>query len=144
VRAELVAVDCPLKWFVDDLRRVRTVVHRDWLHVRILDVPAALSARRYAVDGELCLGVADGFRPGPETDGRFTVTARAGQGACGPAAGEPDLVLDIAALGSLYLGGVRATDLAAAGLVTQRTPGALARADALFGWPTAPFCPTHF
>jgi hypothetical protein len=47
-------------------------------------------------------------------------------------------------LGSLYLGGVRASELALAGLVTQRTPGALQRADALFGWPVAPFCPTHF
>jgi predicted acetyltransferase len=144
VHAEQVPVDCLLRWWVVDLRQVRTTVHRDWLHVRILDVPAALTGRRYPVDGELRIEVSDGFRPGPATDGRFGLAVRDGEGRCEPTAAEPDLVLDIAALGSLYLGGVRATDLAAAGLVTERTTGALARADALLGWPSAPFCPTHF
>jgi predicted acetyltransferase len=144
VRAELVPVDCPLRWWVTDPRQVRTVTLRDWLHVRVLDVPAALTARRYAVDDGLTIGVCDTFRPGPATDGRFVVAARHGEGRCERTGDEPDLTLDIAALGSMYLGGVRATELAAAGLVTQRTPGALARADALFGWPAAPFCPTHF
>jgi predicted acetyltransferase len=144
VQVEQVPVDCPLKWWVTDLRQVRTTVHRDWLHARILDVPAALAARRYAVDDELRIEISDAFRPGPATDGRFVVGASGGEGRCEPTADEPDLTMDIAALGSLYLGGVRATDLGAAQLVTAHTPGALARADALFGWPIAPFCPTHF
>jgi predicted acetyltransferase len=144
VRVGLVAVDCPLRWWVADPRAVCTVRYRDWLHARIVDVPAALSARRYAADGDLTVEVTDAFRPGPATDGRFGLAARDGEGRGEPSSRPPDLSLDVAALGSMYLGGVRATDLAAAGLVTAHTPGALARADALFGWPIAPFCPTHF
>jgi predicted acetyltransferase len=144
VRAELVPVDTPLRWWVTDPREVRAVEQRDWLHVRILDVPAALAARRYAADGELVVDVTDPFRPDPTTQGRFALSVRDGAGECGTTARSPDLELGVAALGSLYLGGVRATQLAAAGLVRERVPGAAARADALFGWPVAPFCPTHF
>jgi predicted acetyltransferase len=144
VKAELVPVDCPLRWWLTDLRRVSTVQLRDWLHVRLLDVPAALAARRYAADGELVVEVVDGFRSGPATEGRFALAASGGAGRCEPTSRPADLVLDVAELGSLYLGGVKASELARAGRVDERTPGALVRADALFGWPVAPFCPTHF
>jgi predicted acetyltransferase len=144
VNVELVPVDCPLRWWLTDPRRVATVQLRDWLHVRVLDVPAALAARRWAADGEVVLEVTDGFRPGPATDGRFALAVRDGEGRCEPTSRPADVVLDVAELGCLYLGGVRATELARAGRVGERTPGALARADALFGWPVAPFCPTHF
>jgi hypothetical protein len=34
--------------------------------------------------------------------------------------------------------------LAAAGLVDEHAPGAVARADALLAWPAAPWCATWF
>jgi predicted acetyltransferase len=144
VKVELVPVDCPLRWWLTDPRRAETVRLRDWLHARILDVPTALAARRYATDGELVVEVVDDFRPGPATGGRFALAVRDGEGVCAPTTREPDLALDVAELGSLYLGGVRATELAQACRIDERTTGALARADALFTWPVAPFCPTHF
>ncbi|MDR0360502.1 MAG: sterol carrier protein domain-containing protein [bacterium] len=49
-----------------------------------------------------------------------------------------------AELATCYLGGNRLTVLAAAGRVTERRSGALARADAMFGWPVAPWCPLVF
>jgi hypothetical protein len=39
---------------------------------------------------------------------------------------------------------VSASTLARAGRLVERTPGALTRADALFGWDPAPWCPYVF
>ena len=47
-------------------------------------------------------------------------------------------------LASAYLGGVTVHELAAAGHVEERTPGAVARADAMFRTPLPPFCPEVF
>ena len=51
---------------------------------------------------------------------------------CTATTAEPDVVLGLAQLGSIYLGGVRAEQHAAAGTVEERTPGAIARVDAMF------------
>ena len=56
----------------------------------------------------------------------------------------PDLELGIAALGSLYLGGHTAWTLAQAGLVDERTDGALQRAGLMFGTDRPAHCGTHF
>jgi predicted acetyltransferase len=48
------------------------------------------------------------------------------------------LALDVRALGSLYLGGVNAATLAAAGRITEQSPGAAVAADALLRSPIAP------
>lgn len=144
VRAELVPVDCPLRWWLTDPRQVHVTEHRDWLHARLLDVPEALAARRYRGDGELVVEVSDRFRPGSASDGRFALAVGGGEGRCERTGRRPDLELDVAELGSLWLGGVRAPVLARAGLLAERTAGAVARADALFDWPVAPYCPLHF
>jgi predicted acetyltransferase len=73
----------------------------------------------------------------PWNDGRF----RIGEGRVDA---EADLVLDVADLASLYLGGVGAFELAAAGRLEERTDAAIARADALFRTPLPPFCPEVF
>ena len=57
---------------------------------------------------------------------------------------DPDLSLDVAALGSIILGGIDAGELAAAGRITEHTEGAAARADRFFRWRPAPFCTTTF
>jgi hypothetical protein len=49
-----------------------------------------------------------------------------------------------AELGSLLLGGVSWRALGRAGLVDERAPGALSRADALFRSDRAPWCATDF
>jgi predicted acetyltransferase len=144
VRVDAVATDTAVRWRLADPRLLRTTEVRDWLHLRILDVPAALGARRYRADGDLVLDVRDPFRPGPGTEGRFRLSVVDGTGRVTTTADEPDLSLDIAELGSLYLGGVSATELVRGGLVEARGDEAREAADALLGWPVAPFCPTHF
>ena len=110
----------------------------DGIWVRLVDVGAALQGRIYAGDGELVLEVRDAFCPWNE--GRWSVAA----GVADRTDDESDLALDVSALGSAYLGGFGFSQLAQAGLVEERRPGALARADALFRHPLHPWCPEIF
>jgi Sterol carrier protein domain len=47
-------------------------------------------------------------------------------------------------LGAVYLGGVTFEQLVRSGRVEELTPGAAMRADAIFAWPRAPWCPEIF
>jgi len=107
----------PLRWKVPDHRRI-TRKRWDALHVRILDVVAALEARSYGHDGTVRFTVDDPFLP--DAGGSFELTVGDGAGRCrrvGDGAG--DLRLDTADLASLYLGAGDLHAAAAAG----RVPG---------------------
>lgn len=142
VRAFDAPVDHPIRHRLADPRRLRTTRLHDFLWARIVDVPAALAARRYGTDDRLLVEVADAFRP--QTSGTYAVEGGPAGAVCERAGGEADLALGIAELGAVYLGGERPSVLARAGRVVERTPGALRRADAFFASEPAPFCSTHF
>jgi predicted acetyltransferase len=127
-------VDHPLPWLVDDRRRVRSR-RLDTLWLRLDDVAAALAGRRYAADGALRFAIDDAHT--------WQLTVADGVGRCAPVAAVPELRLDRSALGSLYLGGVAASQLARAELVRGDAP-AIATADRLLRWPVAPWCPEMF
>jgi len=135
-------VDEPLRWCLADPRRLRTTLLSDFLWLRVLDLRAALAARRYAASGQLVLEVADPLVP--ENDGRFRLDGGPSGADCARTTFEPDVVLDVAALGAVYLGGVRFSTLGRAGRIREARPGALARADAMFTSDLAPWCSTHF
>jgi predicted acetyltransferase len=135
-------VDDPGRWRLADPRRLRTTHVGDHLWVRLLDLPAALSARRYATEGRLVLEVTDALRP--RNQGRFRLEGGPDGAVCEPTGAEPDLALDVTDLGAAYLGGVRPTVLARAGRVVELRPGALPRADAMLASDPAPLCTTHF
>jgi len=141
VKAQHRPVDDPLPWMLADMRRLRRVT-RDGLWLRILDVTMALEARTYAVDGQLTFGLRDAFRP--DNAGGYEFRVAEGRGAVTRSDAPPDLALDVSDLGAIYLGGVRPSILAHAGRIEERTPGALARADALFATERAPWCPQFF
>lgn len=116
VKAGELSMDEPLRWMVAD-QRALTVTEHDHHWLRILDVPRALAARHYRVPGALVLGVVDGlgitggtFRLEIDDDGAARVTAA-------PDAAEIDLRLGIGELSALYLGGVSARTLLAAGRI---------------------------
>jgi hypothetical protein len=50
----------------------------------------------------------------------------------------------VRALGAVYLGGTRLAALAAAGQVTEATPGSVAALSAAMSWDPAPWCPMIF
>ena len=55
-----------------------------------------------------------------------------------------DVEITQRALASIYLGGFRLGALRVAGAAAERTPGALARVDAMFSVPLAPWNATWF
>ncbi|MFI8389180.1 GNAT family N-acetyltransferase [Streptomyces sp. NPDC085540] len=122
-----------------DPRSARVVSAVDFMWVRVLDVVRALGARTYEVPGVLVLEVTD--ETGPAA-GRYRLDA--GTGACERTEEAADLRLDVAALGSLYLGDASAVRLAALGQVTEERPGAAALADAVFRTARRPWCPDIF
>ena len=129
-------VDEPLPHLLAEPRAWQRQVADD-LWVCILDLPRALASRRYAVADSLVLDVRDAAVPG--VAGRWRLTAGPGGAECSPAPDAADLALDAAALGSLLCGGVKAAPLAGAGFIEELTPGAVARADRLFGWHLIPW-----
>jgi predicted acetyltransferase len=133
VEVPLAPPDHPLFLLLASPRRMRYRMG-DSLWVRLVDVPAALSGRAYGEGGPLVLEVRDAMCEW--NDGRWKLVG----GECVRTDEEPDLVLDVAALGSAYLGAVSFTQLREAQRVEELREGAVARADALFAWRPLPWC----
>ena len=135
-------IDDPLRWRLVEPRRLRVRKSGDFLWLRVLDVAAALGARRYGTDDRLTIELTDRFRPA--NDGRWTVEGGPDGAAAARSDRDADLALESADLGAIYLGGARPSTLAAAGRIEERTDGALRRADAFFSSMPAPWCSTEF
>ncbi|MER8006946.1 GNAT family N-acetyltransferase [Streptomyces sp. NPDC094149] len=127
----------PLRWQLADFRAGQVSDHTDWLWVRLLDVPRALTARGWCTDGELVLDVDDPFLG---ERNRYLLSVRDGKADCVPTDREPHLSLDITDLGSVYLGGTAPSTLVRAGHVRAHRPGAAALADAFFAAERIPHC----
>jgi predicted acetyltransferase len=134
-------LDDPLPWMLADYRRLRARP-LDALWLRLIDVDAALAARRYSADDALVFDVTDSTCPW--NAGRHRLESRLGEVNCAPTDAEPDIQVDVQDLGAVYLGDVELTLLAAAGRVQELRPGAIARADAMFRWRPLPWCPSIF
>ena len=142
IRAAIRPVDDPLLFQLADPRRLRPVV-TDGLWIRIIDLPTALSLRRYACPVDVVLDVRDSILE--ENAGQWRLRAgESGTAVCEPVDADPDLSLGITELGAAYLGGTRLGALAAAGRVTQHRTGALAHLSAAMSWDPAPWCPVIF
>jgi predicted acetyltransferase len=140
VQAYHLPPDHPLFLSVTEPRRLHARFG-DGLWVRLLDLPQALVARSYAKDGSVAFDIRDTFCPWNE--GTWTLSVEGG-GAGVEQGGNPELRLDVADLGSTYLGGFTFAALAAAGRVEELAPGALDRADALFRTRRQPWCAEVF
>lgn len=119
----------PLPYLLVDTRQAKTTSQVDALWLRIMDVPACLTARRYRADISVVLDVVDQFR---SDGGRFALDVRDGVAQCVPTDAPADLQLNTDVLGSLYLGVHSASDLAAAHRIRYRNRDLLQRADLAF------------
>lgn len=137
IRAEWRPVDEPLSAMLADPRRL---IRRpsDTLWVRIVDTPRALSSRLYATSGELAIELRDEFCPW--NAGRYLLQGGPTGTQCYETTREPDLTMSVNELGALYLGGMRAYQLARAGRI-EGSAEAVARADAMFAWNPQPWAP---
>jgi predicted acetyltransferase len=133
----LASVEEPLLHLIDEPRRLGGKVG-DGLWVRIVDLPRALTSRRYAAPVDVVFEVSDALLSA--NAGRWRLRAGAGGALvnCSRVEAEPDFSLDIADLGAAYLGGTRLGALLLAGRVREHRPGAVAAAGTALGWPVAP------
>ncbi|MEU6915812.1 GNAT family N-acetyltransferase [Streptomyces olindensis] len=127
----------PLSWQLADFRAGEVSGVMDWLWVRLLDVPRALTARGWFADGDIVLDVEDPFL---DEHGRYLLTVRDGKADCVLTDREPDLSLDVRDLGSVYLGGTAPSTLVRAGHIRAHHPDAAPLADALFRADRSPHC----
>ncbi|GAA2724767.1 GNAT family N-acetyltransferase [Cellulomonas aerilata] len=142
VETAMLAVDDALTHLLVDPRSTTTRL-QDNVWVRLLDLPAALSARRYAAPLDLVLDVTDDRLPANAGTWRLrTTTSDAGahvaevERTSAPA----DVSVGVRELGAAYLGGRSLAAMQPAGLAVEHTPGALVAATAAFRWPLAPVC----
>ena len=155
VHASMRPVDDPLLYLLADPRRVRARVS-DGLWVRLVDVGRALAQRRYACPVDVVIEVSDDFCGWNQ--GRWRLSAgwadtradgaggrEMGARATCERTGDPaDIALPAQALGAGYLGGTRLGPMAAAGLISELRPGAVAALSAALSWDPAPWCPVIF
>jgi predicted acetyltransferase len=140
----------PLQLLLAEPRRLGLTVG-DALWLRILDVQAAMGARRYGRPGTLTVGIQDPSIPSNDGVWVLEVPADAAAGPGSTLSGRlartdtpPDLSMGIADLAAAYLGGVRIAELARVGRVEEQRPGAVALADAMLASDVSPWCSTGF
>jgi predicted acetyltransferase len=141
VRLGLRPIDHPLPLWLRDGRAATLLDRSDHVWARVLDVPAALAARRYATAGRLVLEVDD---PMGYASGRYALEGGPDGATCAPTADAADLVVPVTALGATYLGGQSWGRLAAAGWLEEVSDGAVGRASAMFTAARAPWCAMSF
>jgi predicted acetyltransferase len=129
----------PLRLLLADPRRLMEKAS-DGVWVRLVDVPAALAARRYRVEGSLVIEVRDEFF---ESGGRYRLTGGPDGAVCERTAAAADISFGVEHLGSVYPGGQSVARLGWLGLI-QGDPAAIRRCDDMFSWPIAPANSLHF
>ena len=135
VTAELRPVDEPVRWLLNDFRAM-TVETYDHLWLRILDVPAALTAREFFAPLDLVIEVTDALG---HAAGRYHLGS-----VVEPVETAPAVTLSINDLSAIYLGGVSATTLHQAGRIAEHERGAVAQLDAAFTSPVTPWLSVWF
>lgn len=133
--------DEPLLHLLREPRRLNMRL-KDGMWVRLLDIPRALTARRYPHEGRIVFDVRDAFCPWNE--GRYALDARAEGATCEQTDDEAELLLTTNELAAAYLGGSTFSQLHRAGRVSEERAGAIGTADAMFAWDPPPWAMLHF
>jgi predicted acetyltransferase len=140
VRSSLRPPDDTLPQLLVDPLRARTTV-ADPLYVRLLDVAGAFAARSYDTADTLTLAVHDADR---DQSGTYRLDAGPEGAQVDRVDGSPDLSMPVDVAASVWLGGVRATQLLAARRLEEHTAGAATRLDRLVAVERAPWTPFEF
>jgi predicted acetyltransferase len=135
------ASDDPLLTLLVDPRAPKATT-TDGVWVRLADVGRALAGRTYASEVDVVLGIEDDFCPWNE--GSWQLTGGPEGATCVKTDRPADLQLGVRELGAVYLGKPSLALLGAAGLVQERTSGALAAASSAFLGERLPWLDTGF
>lgn len=131
-------VDEPVAALLTDQRACATRGVYDDVWVRLVDVPAALSARTYRGSGSVVIDVRDTVLT--SNSGRYRLSADGCASTDEPAA----LSMTVDTLAMLYLGGWRVSALVTAGRIEATDADSVTIADRLFATDAAPWCGTPF
>jgi predicted acetyltransferase len=140
IHAHVRAIDEDLRPLFLDGRVARQADRSDHMWVRLLDVPAALAARRYEVPVSIVLDVQDDFFG----EGKYRLEGNPHDAACMPTSEPADVALNVDVLGAAYLGGSPLAPYVAAGRITELTPGSVAALDRGLRTARAPWATTSF
>ena len=94
--------DEPLLFLVNEVRQLGGRLD-DAVWLRVVDLPAALAARRYATEVDVVLEVRDDLIPA--NAGRWHLTGSPTTASCVATTDPADLICDIRVIGAAYLGG---------------------------------------
>ena len=141
VTTRCLAPDDPLPLLVENPRLVRTTEVNDGIWHRLLDTPAFLSARRYAVDDELVLDVTDDE---PGVSGRWRVAGGRDAATCAATDLPADLSLSPRTLSAIAIGAAPVHQQARAGHITASDSAAIDRLARFLRWEPVPWCGTNF
>jgi predicted acetyltransferase len=140
VRSWLRPPDDPLTQLLVDPLRARTHVSAP-LYTRLLDVPKALTSRTYSGEGRVTLRIHDADR---DQSGTYRLDAGRDGAEVARVTDEPDLTMPVDVAASVWLGGVRATQLLGARRLEEHVAGSAARLDRLAAVEHAPWTPFEF
>ena len=115
---DFASVDEPLQFMVDEPRKLGRR-YADALWIRLVDLPAALEARRYATPVDAVFEVTDPVLEA--NNGRWRLVGDAEKASCVRTDDAPDFACSITELGAAYLGGTTLATLATAGRIQQFT-----------------------
>lgn len=118
-----------LPYLLTDSRLVRTVLVEDALWLRMRDIPAVLEARTYASNVSAVLDISGTVLGG---GGRYALEVQDGKARCVITDAPADVHTDLSVLGSLYMGGHRASSFATAHRLRCKDSGLIAALDAAF------------
>lgn len=138
IEASYRPVDDPVRFLLDNEAEVDTRPGMP-LWTRLVDLPAALTARGYGVSDRVVLDVVD--EQVPANTGRWSLEVSPEGASCTRTEDAADLVVPTATLATLALGGYRATQLADAGRLPGTPPAVVERLNRLFAVARAPWTP---
>ncbi len=141
VEAAYRPVDDPVRFLLDNEAEVDTRPGMP-LWIRLVDLPAALTARGYGVSERVVLDVVDDQVT--SNTGRWSLEVSPDGASCSRTDDAADVAVRTATLATLVLGGYRATQLADAGRLPGTSPAMAERLDRLFAVARAPWTPFDF
>lgn len=140
--AERVNPRTPLKWMLDDSRRLRTTAAEDAVWVRVLDVPSVVGRRTALGQDAVTVAVHDRLVDG--NDRTWRIAATDGRLTCEPVAADPDITLGVDLLAPLLWGFVEPARLAAGGRIGVARAAAVTELQRLVAAPEPSWCSTGF
>lgn len=132
--------DDPIRWILTDPYSIKSENH-DYAWYRLVDLKAALEARRYEMDGAIVIAVIDDQLD--QNNGTWRIDVNDGVATVEPSNATPDLTLPIAVLASLYMGGRRLSSIVEPRVVGSNVDS-VARLDVLFRTTVVPWTSEEF